>query len=269
MPAPEWLDHLPLLILRTLLLFLLVLLVMRWTGKRTVSALAPFDLAVVIMIGEVAAIPIAELSVDLLHGVVPVLLLGALHIALASANLHNHRLEAWTEGRPALLVKDGRPLLANMRRERVSHRDLAAALRLKNIHDLRDVEEAWMEHSGGISVMLRAEAQPVSQGVLQRWLRPAAPGIKGGAVPGSSGRSVPGSLGRAAPWFDSPAGRAVVQRVYRALTERLGLDAAGAGPRLDQGRAPARPGAAEHWEAKYDERTQEKGAPTRHQRILH
>lgn len=165
MLARELARDLPNLTVRTILLFVFVLLMMRWTGKRTVAALAPFDLAVVIMIGEVAAIPIADLKVDLLHGLWPVLLLGILHVSLATANLHYRRLEELVEGQAALLVKDGRPILRNMRRERVSRRDLQAALRLKNVHDLGDVKEAWMEHSGGISVVLREQARPVSRGL--------------------------------------------------------------------------------------------------------
>lgn len=158
----EVIRHIPVLVLRTTLLFLLVLLVMRWTGKRTVTALAPFDLALVIMVGEVAAIPISDIEVDLLHGLLPVVLLGGFHVLLTRANLRSKSLEHLTEGKGTLLVRDGQVLRRNMERERVSMQDLQAALRLKSVTDLAQVQEAWMEHTGGVSVILKPGARPLT-----------------------------------------------------------------------------------------------------------
>jgi len=154
----ELYEHIPVLLVRTLLSFLFVMFVVRWTGKRSIANLAPFDLAMVIMIGEVAAIPISELSVDFLHGIIPVALIGALHVALTTINLHWKGFERWTEGQPTLLVKDGRVLKKNLLRERVSMADLLTALRHKDVADIKEVKEAWIEQSGGISVLLRREA---------------------------------------------------------------------------------------------------------------
>lgn len=154
----EIIKHIPILLVRTFLSFLFVMLVVRWTGKRSIANLAPFDLAMVIMIGEVAAIPISELDVDFLHGIIPVALIGALHVALTTINLHWKGFERWSEGHPTLLVKDGRVLKKNLMRERVSMADLMTALRHKEVADVREVKEAWIEQSGGISVILKREA---------------------------------------------------------------------------------------------------------------
>lgn len=217
MPASDLLRDLPVLTIRTVLLFGFVLAVMRWTGKRTVSALAPFDLAVVIMMGEVAAIPIADLHVDLLHGIWPVLLLGTLHVALATLNLRWRRMEQLTEGKAALLVQDGRLLLGNMRRERVSEQDLHAALRLKGVHQLADVREVWMEHTGGISVVLKDHARPITRANL---------GARGGA---------------ATPPQRDDSRYAEARRIYRQLADRLGWDEPADDAELDEP-APPRPG---------------------------
>lgn len=171
--VPVWEEvvrHIPALAVRTVLLYGLVLATMRWTGKRTVTAMAPFDLALVIMISEVAAIPITELDVDLAHGLVPVLLLGALHVLVTTLNLHNKRIEEFTEGRPTLLVKGGRLLIPNLRRERVSLGDLSAALRMHQVSHLDQVEEAWLEPGGGVSVILKPVDRPLSARDLQEFL---------------------------------------------------------------------------------------------------
>ncbi|BDG60826.1 DUF421 domain-containing protein [Caldinitratiruptor microaerophilus] len=191
---PELLADLPRLTFRTTVLFFLVLAVMRWTGKRTVAAMAPFDLALVIMISEVASIPITEADGNMLHGIVPVLILGGLHVLLTTLNLRFRKVEDVTEGRPTLLVKDGRILLDNLRRERVSLGDLAAALRMQQVLRLSDVEEAWLEPTGGVSVVLREAARPATRAdVAQEQCKPPPPPERrppDGSVPADGAQEV-------------------------------------------------------------------------------
>ena len=157
----ELVLHGPQLVMRTIITFVIVLFVVRWTGKRSVASLAPFDLALVILIGEVAAIPVTELQVHMLHGILPVLLMGFLHVLMTTINMHSRTFEQWTEGTPTLLVKDGQVLRQNLLKERVSLADLEVALRHRNVTSLSEVRQAWMEPAGGISV-IRAlpEARP-------------------------------------------------------------------------------------------------------------
>lgn len=164
----EVLGHIPVLVIRTVISFLVVMVVVRWTGKRSIANLAPFDLAMVIMIGEVAAIPVSDLKVDFLHGILPVALIGGLHVAMTTINLHSKPIEKLTEGEPTLLVKDGRILKQNLLKERVSMADLFTALRHKEVDHVADVKEAWIEHAGGISVILADRAAPATPGDVER-----------------------------------------------------------------------------------------------------
>jgi uncharacterized membrane protein YcaP (DUF421 family) len=158
----DWLmeltEHIPVIIARSVLTFLVVLVVVRWTGKRSIANLAPFDLAMVILIGEVAAIPVADLKVDLLHGILPVCLVGGLHVLVTTLAVRFDKFEKWTEGQPTLLVKDGKVLKQNLLKERVSMADLVTALRHKEVDDVSQVKEAWIEHAGGVSVIRKEEA---------------------------------------------------------------------------------------------------------------
>jgi uncharacterized membrane protein YcaP (DUF421 family) len=158
----ELMQHVPILFWRTIVTFSAVLMVVRWTGKRSISNLAPFDLAMVIMVGEVAAIPVADLSVDLLHGALPILLIGGLHVLMTTINLYSKSFEELTEGHPTLLVKDGKVLKQNLIRERVSMADLMTALRHKEVRELDHVQEAWMEHAGGVSVIRKPGLESVT-----------------------------------------------------------------------------------------------------------
>ena len=158
----EMLHDIPSVAWRTVVLFFVVLAVMRWSGKRTVTAMAPFDLALVIMISEVASIPISEPKMDVFNGLVPVLILGAMHVLLTTLNLYSVKMERVTEGKPALLVKKGQVLEQNLKRERVSIADLNAALRLQQVGNLAQVDEAWLEPTGGVSVLLAKPQQPLT-----------------------------------------------------------------------------------------------------------
>jgi uncharacterized membrane protein YcaP (DUF421 family) len=164
----ELVQHTPVLIIRTMLTFITVLVVVRWTGKRSIANLAPFDLAMVILIGEVAAIPVADLKVDLLHGILPVILIGGMHVAMTTINLHSKAFEKFTEGVPTLLVKNGQVLGKNLVKERVSMDDLMTALRHKEISELTQVKEAWIEHAGGVSVIKQTAADSATPKDLER-----------------------------------------------------------------------------------------------------
>jgi uncharacterized membrane protein YcaP (DUF421 family) len=166
----ELYEHVPVLAVRTLITFLTVLVVVRWTGKRSIANLAPFDMAMVIMIGEVAAIPVSELHVDLLHGVLPVLLIGGLHVLITTIGLYSKWFERLIEGTPTLLVQDGRVLTKNLVKERVSMSDLLTAMRHKEVTDVSQVKEAWIEHAGGVSVIRKKEADKVTPPSLQQAL---------------------------------------------------------------------------------------------------
>jgi uncharacterized membrane protein YcaP (DUF421 family) len=164
----ELVQHTPVLIIRTMLTFITVLVVVRWTGKRSIANLAPFDLAMVILIGEVAAIPVADLRVDLLHGILPVILIGGMHVAMTTVNLYSKAFEKFTEGVPTLLVKNGQVLKQNLIKERVSMDDLMTALRHKEVSELTQVKEAWIEHAGGVSVIKQTAAEAATPKDLER-----------------------------------------------------------------------------------------------------
>jgi uncharacterized membrane protein YcaP (DUF421 family) len=107
------------------------------------------------------AIPVTE-GRALYHGLVPVLVLGLLQLLLTWANTKCRTLEQITQGTSTLLVKDGQPQMQGLARERVTLEDLAIALREKEVENLADVKEAYLEPTGQISVLKQKDAQPVT-----------------------------------------------------------------------------------------------------------
>jgi len=157
---PLWLDIIR-IIGRTVFLFFLTLFAIRIMGKRSVANLAPFDLAVIIIIGSVAAIPMEE-HTRLVHGIVPILMLAILQWVMAWISMRWRPFERITQGVSRILVKDGKILHKNMRAERVSMADLWIELRVAGIDDISEVKQATLEPDGLVSVIKTEESSPLT-----------------------------------------------------------------------------------------------------------
>lgn len=146
----------------TAVLYLIAFTVFRFMGKRSLANLAPFDLVVIIMIGEAAAIPIAEENVPILRGVIPVVILGGLQILISLLALWSRPFERMAQGTSTLLVKSGTILHRNLKKERLTVADLVMSLRDKDVSSLDEVEEAWLEPKGKITVIKKKEHQSLT-----------------------------------------------------------------------------------------------------------
>lgn len=157
---------------RTIGLYVVVLVVIRLMGKRSLANMAPFDLVVILMIGETAAIPIQEHGIPLIHGILPVLLLALLEFVVTWANVYSNWFENLTQGRARIMIKDGRIQSRHMRREHVTEADLISLLRDRGIDHMSAVKEAWLEPNGTLSVIQTSNEQPMNLKQLEAKLSP-------------------------------------------------------------------------------------------------
>ena len=136
-----------LIFLRAIILYTLVLLVMRCMGKREIGQLQPFELAISIMIADLAIIPMSELGTPIFYGVVPILALLVMHILISYINLKSIKFREFICGRPSILVYRGKIDEKVMKKENFTINELQERLRGNNIFDLGDVEYAILETS--------------------------------------------------------------------------------------------------------------------------
>ncbi len=147
---------------KTVFFYLILLLLLRVTGKREVGSLNAIDLVGFIMISEAAIISIADGKIPLVVGVAPVVLLGALEWIFAYLSLKNQRVRVLVEGEPSIVVAHGKVNEQSLRKLRFNLSDLMSELRFRNIAHLTDVEFAVLETSGKLSVIPRAGARPTT-----------------------------------------------------------------------------------------------------------
>jgi len=150
------------LVFRSLVLFFLTLAAVRFTGKRSVGQLAPFDLTLIIMIGSIAALPLEDPEISIWAGIIPIIVLCGLEFVLSTLSVRWRALEKLTQGTSTPVVINGQILYDNLKKERVSEADLHVILRQAGAERIEDIALAVLEPTGQCSVIKKKEAQPVT-----------------------------------------------------------------------------------------------------------
>jgi len=142
---------------RTIILYILVLIVMRFMGKREIGQLQPFELAISIMIADLATIPMAEPGIPITSGIIPILGLLVMHLTISLINLKSIRAREIICGKPSILIYRGKIQEDKLKKERFTINELEERLRDQNIFNIGDVEYAILETSGQITVIQKPD----------------------------------------------------------------------------------------------------------------
>ncbi len=142
---------------RAIILYIVVLIVMRFMGKREIGQLQPFELAISIMIADLASIPMTETGIPIGNGIVPILGLLVMHLVISLLNIKSIRAREIVCGKPRILVYRGKIDEKALKKERLTINELQERLRGNNVMNLGDVEYAILETSGQITVIQKPE----------------------------------------------------------------------------------------------------------------
>lgn len=140
-------------IVRTLILYLLVSFGMRVMGKRQIGDMQPSELVVTLLISEIAAIPIQDSSQPVTTAIVAIFSLVAIEIILAVLTLKSSLINDIVNGKPAIIIKDGKIIQDRLKRLRITVSDLFELLHSQGIFELNEVSYAIIETNGTLSVM--------------------------------------------------------------------------------------------------------------------
>ena len=141
------------LVLRAAVGFFFVLLLTRIVGRRELGSLEPFDLILLVVIGDLVQQGITQNDLSVTGLVLVGGTVGLLTIATSYASFRFPRLRPMLEGEPVIVVEDGKPLERNLRRNRITVDELAAAARLQGIESLDDIRWAVLETGGRLSFL--------------------------------------------------------------------------------------------------------------------
>ena len=146
-----------LIFVRTIIIYILVLFVMRFMGKRELGQMQPFELVIAMMIADLASTPMAEIGNPILYGIIPILGLLMMHVIISVINLKSIKMREIICGKPRILIYRGKIDENAMIQENFTINELQERLRVNNINNLGDVEFAILETSGQISVVQKPE----------------------------------------------------------------------------------------------------------------
>ena len=143
--------------IRAIILYIVVLVIMRLMGKREIGQLQPFELAIAIMIADLAAVPMSELGIPLTNGIIPILALLVMYMFISALNMKSINFRKIISGQPSLLIYRGRIDEKVLRRERITINELQERLRGEDVFNLSDVEYAILETNGQVTVIQKPE----------------------------------------------------------------------------------------------------------------
>ena len=138
---------------RSIILYLVVLIVMRLMGKREIGQLQPFELAISIMIADLASSPMTDTGIPITNGIVPILGLLVMHLLISVINMKSIRARGIMCGKPRILIYRGKIDEKALIKERFTLNELQERLRDKDVTTISDVEYAILETSGQVTVI--------------------------------------------------------------------------------------------------------------------
>jgi len=149
-------------VIRTVILYLLIIVGIRLMGKRQIGQLEPSELVLSLLIADLAAVPMQDFGIPLIMGMIPILTLLCLSTILSVLTVKSIRFRALLCSRPSIVVQDGKVLSREMVKNRFTVDELMEELRVAGVTDLASVKYAVLETTGRISVVLKAEERPVT-----------------------------------------------------------------------------------------------------------
>ena len=147
--------------IRSIVIYIIVLIVMRLMGKREIGQMQPFELAISIMIADLASIPMTEIGIPITNGIIPILGLLIMHLIISIINMKSIKAREIICGKPRILIYRGKIDEKALIKERFTINELEERLRGNNIMNLGDIEYAILETSGQVTVIPKPEKRNV------------------------------------------------------------------------------------------------------------
>ena len=147
---------------RTAFLYLVLILSIRMMGKRQIGQMEASEFVVTMLVANLASIPMQDSAIPLYSGLLPILVVLGLELTLSGLILRSVWIRRFFCGKPVILIDNGKILLENLRRTRVTLDELTGHLRQKDVLDIQAVQFAILETDGSLSVSPYPEQRPAT-----------------------------------------------------------------------------------------------------------
>ena len=148
--------------LRTAFLYLVLILSIRMMGRRQIGQMEASEFVVTMLVANLASIPMQDAAIPLYSGLLPILVVLGMELTLSGLILRSIWIRRFFCGKPVILIDNGRILLENLRKTRVTLDELTGHLRSKDVLDVQTVQFAILETDGSLSVFPYPDHQPAT-----------------------------------------------------------------------------------------------------------
>lgn len=150
------------LITRSLILYILILILLRIMGKRQLGEMQPYELVITLIFADLATVPMSDTALPLIHGIIPLLTLVCIHYLLSLLERKSIYLRKLINGKPIILIDPKGINYKNLKKCNMNFNDLQEALRSNGNFTLEEVLYAIMQTNGTLSVLTRSENNPIN-----------------------------------------------------------------------------------------------------------
>jgi len=147
-------------VIRTMILYLVIVIGIRLMGKRQIGQLEPSEFVLSLLIADLAAVPMQDFGIPIIMGIIPIITLLCLNTILSVLTVKSIRIRALLCSRPSIVVQNGKILSREMVKNRFTVDELMEELRVAGVTDIDSVKYAVLETTGRISVITRRQEQP-------------------------------------------------------------------------------------------------------------
>ena len=160
------------MLIRSIVIYIFVLVVIRLMGKRQVGEMQPVEFVITLIIADLACIPMAELAVPLVHGIVPIFSLLLLHFLICFLSRKSMKIRYLITGRPAIVVDGNGIDYKELKKLNMTLDDLIEAMRGCEVYNIEDIAYAIIETNGKMCVIKKAEVEPPTKQELELEITP-------------------------------------------------------------------------------------------------
>lgn len=159
---------------RSTIVYLFVLFAIRFMGKRQVGEMQPFEFVITLIIADLATIPMSEISVPIIHGIVPIFSIIIIHYFICLVSRKSMKARYLISGRPAIVVTAKGINYKELKRLNMNLDDLIELLRGCDVFNMENVAYAIIETNGKLCTILKSECSPVTREDMNLKLTPSA-----------------------------------------------------------------------------------------------
>jgi len=162
------------IILRSTIIYILVLFLLRIMGKRQIGQMQPYEFVITLIIADLATVPMSDTALPLLHGIIPLLTLVCLHFLFTFLEKKSIKLRQILNGKPVILMDPDGINYKNLKLCNMNFNDLQEALRSAGYFNLDEILYAIIQTNGTVSILPKAEFAPLTASSIDVSIEPAS-----------------------------------------------------------------------------------------------